>query len=64
MNTKQDPLAMARQSRIKISHEANNDLSRMMATLRRQEVKYVSQIEEYRLSHAHVAEEKLTYGKR
>ena len=64
MKTKTDPLAIVRESRIRISHEADNDPVRVIAALRKQQVKYARQNEEYRLSHARVAEERTEYGKK
>ena len=64
MKTKTDPLAIVRESRIRISHAANNDPVRVIAALRKQQVKYARQIEQYRLSHARVAEERAEYGKK
>jgi hypothetical protein len=64
MKTGSDPLAIVRESRIRMSHEANNDPVRVIAVLRKRETKYARQIEKYRLSHARVAEERVEYGKK
>ena len=64
MKDEPDPLAIVRASRIRISHEAQNDPKRVIANLRKQEVHYARQIEQYRLSHARVAEGHVEYGKK
>lgn len=56
------PLAIVRESRLRMSHRAGNDPARVIAALRKQEVKYASQVEKYRLSHAMVAEGQAKYG--
>jgi len=61
--TKQgDPLALVRESRIRLSHEHGNDPKRLIATIRDEERKYVCQTERYRRFHAHVAEGQAEYG--
>ena len=64
MSTKSDPLDMVRESRIRMSHEVDNDPSRMISVLRKQETKYTNQIEKHRLSYAKVAETRAKYGTR
>lgn len=64
MSTNPDPLDMVRESRIRMSHEADNVPSRMIAALRKQEIKYAYQIEKYRLSYAKVAKEREEYGEK
>ena len=61
MKTKLDPLDLVRESRIKMSHEAENNPAKMIATLRKQEIKYTSQIDEYNLMHKKVAERSPDY---
>ena len=58
-----DPLAIVRESRIRLSHEGGNDPKRVIANLRKLEVKYARQVERYRLSHSQVAESGVVYGK-
>ena len=64
MKSTSDPLAIVRESRIRFSHEADNDPKRVISNLRKQEVQYARQIEQYRLSHARVAEDRVEYGKK
>jgi hypothetical protein len=63
MKKREDPLAIVRDSRIRMSHELGNDPQRVIAALREQEGRYARQIEQFRLSHARVAEERAPYGK-
>ena len=63
MKKQEDPLALVRESRLRLSHEQNNDPKRVIAELRKEEGTYAFQIERYRLRHARVAEERATYGK-
>ena len=63
MKKQEDPLALVRESRLRLSHEQGNDPKRVIAELRKEESKYAPQIEQYRLRHARVAEERATYGK-
>ena len=62
MKTNSDPLDLVRESRIKMSHEAGNNPAKMIAILRKQEIKYASQIDKYNLMHAKVAEKPVDYG--
>ena len=58
-----DPLAIVRESRIRLSHAAGNDPKRVIANLRKEEIKYAQQIKRYKLSHSRVAEGGMEYGK-
>ena len=58
MKKQEDPLALVRESRLRISHQQDNDPKRVIAELRKEETKYAPQIEQYRLQHARVAEER------
>ena len=61
MTKNEDPLALVRESRIRMSHEHGNDPRRLITTLRDEERKFVRQIERYKLSRARVAESKTAY---
>ncbi len=61
MKTQEDPLALVRESRLRISREQGNDPKRVIAELRREQGKYATQIEQYRLMHARVAEDSAKY---
>jgi hypothetical protein len=52
MKRQDDPLALVRESRLRISHEQGNDPKRVVAELHKEEGKYAHQIEQYRLQHA------------
>lgn len=63
MKKQEDPLALVRESRLRISREQGNDPKRVITALRQAEDKYTTQIELYRLRHARVAEEPASYGR-
>ncbi len=63
MKNQEDPLVLVRESRLRISREQGNDPKRVIAALRQEEDKYATQIELYRLRHARVAEDPVSYGK-
>ncbi len=56
MKKQEDPLALVRESRLRISREQGNDPKRVIAALRQAEDKYTTQTELYRLRHARVAD--------
>jgi hypothetical protein len=62
MKTHEDPLDVVRESRIRLSHDCDNDPKRLVAALRTQESKYARQIERLQHAHARVAEGRAEYG--
>lgn len=62
MTSEIEPLAIVRESRIRMSRAAGNDPRRLVAELRKLEVNYAAQIENYQRSHRRVAEDCADYG--
>lgn len=62
MTSESEPLAIVRESRIRMSRAAGNDPRRLVAELRRLEVSYAAQIENYQRTHRRVAEDRADYG--
>lgn len=62
MKTHDDPLDIVRESRIRLSHECANDPQRLVAVLRKQEGKYIRQIERHKHACACVAESQSAYA--
>ncbi len=62
MKEQEDPLALVRESRLRISREQDHDPTRVIVALRQEEGKYATQIEQYRLRHTRVAEDLASYG--
>ncbi len=63
MKEQEDPLALVRESRLRISREQDHDPKQVIGALRQEEGKYATQIEQYRLRHARVAEDLASYGR-
>ena len=62
MTSEIEPLAIVRESRIRMSRAAGNDPRRLVAELRKLEVSYAAQIDNYQRSHRRVAEDCADYG--
>ena len=60
-STSNDPLSLVRRSREEISRRAGHDPAKVIATLRRDQKKYATQIRRYTTSPATVDEEPTSY---